>query len=187
MLNQAFIQDHFNPEEIPFRTLSNMSETVLQTMLPDLLIYMKVCFEHILHILRHLLYSAYFAYIDYKFPYTAKDGDASVEFYWIDPMLCAERIAAKSKFSRHMYFQYEPEWSWERLTNTAYHFSVFSMPTSYIIEDGLTIQYIVSKFTLIVHIRHISVNTPYSTNYAYCVYFADLINIPSLRNSVEYS
>ena len=29
-------------------------------------------------------------------------------------MLIAERKAAKSKYSGHMYFQYEPEWSWER-------------------------------------------------------------------------
>ena len=29
-------------------------------------------------------------------------------------MLSAERIAAKSKYSGHMYYQYEPEWSWER-------------------------------------------------------------------------
>ena len=35
MLNQAFIQDDFNPEDIPFRTLPNMSEAVLRTMLSD--------------------------------------------------------------------------------------------------------------------------------------------------------
>jgi hypothetical protein len=35
MLNQAFIQDNFNPEDIPFRTLPTMSDTVLKTMLPD--------------------------------------------------------------------------------------------------------------------------------------------------------
>ncbi len=33
--NQAFIQDDFNPEDIPFRTLPTMSEAVLKTMLPD--------------------------------------------------------------------------------------------------------------------------------------------------------
>ncbi len=43
-----------------------------------------------------------------------RDGDQSVEFYWVDPMLSAERIASKSKYSGHMYYQYEPEWSWER-------------------------------------------------------------------------
>ena len=35
MLNQAFIQDNFNLEDIPFRTLPTMSDTVLKTMLPD--------------------------------------------------------------------------------------------------------------------------------------------------------
>ncbi len=35
MLNQAFIQDDFNTEDIPFRTLPTMSEAVLRTMLPD--------------------------------------------------------------------------------------------------------------------------------------------------------
>jgi hypothetical protein len=35
MLNQAFIQDGLNPEDIPFRTLPTISDTVLQTMLPD--------------------------------------------------------------------------------------------------------------------------------------------------------
>jgi hypothetical protein len=45
---------------------------------------------------------------------TEKDGDQSVEFYWIEQMLSAERIAAKSEYSGHMYYQYEREWSWER-------------------------------------------------------------------------
>ncbi len=35
VLTQAFIQNDFNPEDIPFRTLPTMSDTVLQTMLPD--------------------------------------------------------------------------------------------------------------------------------------------------------
>ena len=35
MLNSAFIQDNFNPEDIPFRSLPTMSDTVLKTMLPD--------------------------------------------------------------------------------------------------------------------------------------------------------
>jgi hypothetical protein len=29
-------------------------------------------------------------------------------------MLSAERIAAESKYSGHMYYHYEPKWSWER-------------------------------------------------------------------------
>ncbi len=35
MLNHAFVQDNFNPEDIPFRTLPTMSDTVLKTILPD--------------------------------------------------------------------------------------------------------------------------------------------------------
>jgi hypothetical protein len=29
-------------------------------------------------------------------------------------MLSAEMVAAKSKYSGRMYYQYEPEWSWKR-------------------------------------------------------------------------
>jgi hypothetical protein len=32
-----------------------------------------------------------------KFLYTEEDGDLSVEFYWIDPMLSAERIALNQR------------------------------------------------------------------------------------------
>ena len=45
---------------------------------------------------------------------SAKDGDQLVDFYWIDPMFAAERIAAKSKYAGKLYLQYEPEESWER-------------------------------------------------------------------------
>ena len=75
---------------------------------------MKVYYSYIIHILQHLLYSAYSTYSYLYIVYAVKDGDQSVEFYWIDPMLSAERIAGKSKYSGHMYFQYLPEWSWER-------------------------------------------------------------------------
>ena len=57
----------------------------------------------------HILHTYYLIY-----PLTDRDGGQSVEFYWIDPMLCAERTASKSKYAGHMYYQYEPEWSWER-------------------------------------------------------------------------
>ena len=33
---------------------------------------------------------------------------------WIDPMLTAERIAAKTKYAGHLYLQFEMEDSWER-------------------------------------------------------------------------
>lgn len=42
------------------------------------------------------------------------DGDQLVDFYWIDPMLTAERIAAKSQYAGHMYYQFELEESWDR-------------------------------------------------------------------------
>ena len=43
-----------------------------------------------------------------------QDGDQLVDFYWIDPMLSAERIAAKSKFAGNLYLQFEIEDSWDR-------------------------------------------------------------------------
>jgi hypothetical protein len=42
------------------------------------------------------------------------DGDQLVDFYWIDPMLTAEHIAAKSQYAGHMYYQFELEESWDR-------------------------------------------------------------------------
>ncbi len=37
------------------------------------------------------------------------DGDQLVDFYWIDPMVTAERIAAKSQYAGHQYLQIELE------------------------------------------------------------------------------
>ncbi len=42
------------------------------------------------------------------------DGDRLVDFYWIDPMLTAERIAGKTKYAGNLYLQFEFEESWER-------------------------------------------------------------------------
>jgi hypothetical protein len=42
------------------------------------------------------------------------DGYQLVDFYWIDPMVTAERIAAKSKYAGNMYLQFEIEESWDR-------------------------------------------------------------------------
>ena len=58
-----------------------------------------------MHIL-HILHIEYFV--------SAMDGDQLVDFYWIDPMLTAERIAAKTKYAGHQYLQFEMEDSWER-------------------------------------------------------------------------
>ena len=75
---------------------------------------------------------------------SAKDGDQLVDFYWIDPMLVAECLAAKSKYAGNLKFELED--SWERpgtrafgrvngglgfrlhisSTKTASHCSVFS-------------------------------------------------------------
>ncbi len=46
--------------------------------------------------------------------YVELDGDQSVEFYWIDPVLSAERIAARTKYNGHLYYPFEPEESWDR-------------------------------------------------------------------------
>ena len=45
---------------------------------------------------------------------SAKDGDQLVDFYWIDPMLFAEHISAKSKYAGNLYLQFELEDSWKR-------------------------------------------------------------------------
>ena len=45
---------------------------------------------------------------------SALDGDQLVDFYWIDPLLNAERIVAKSKYAGKLYLQFEPEESWTR-------------------------------------------------------------------------
>jgi hypothetical protein len=37
------------------------------------------------------------------------DGDQLVDFYWIDPMVTAERIAAKSKYAGNLYLQFESQ------------------------------------------------------------------------------
>ncbi len=42
------------------------------------------------------------------------DGDQLVDFYWIDPMSTAERIAGKTKYAGNLYLQFEIEESWER-------------------------------------------------------------------------
>ena len=42
------------------------------------------------------------------------DGYQLVDFYCIDPMLTAERIAAKYKYAGNLYLQFELEGSWER-------------------------------------------------------------------------
>ena len=62
-------------------------------------------------------YMTYFAYLKncmFNISFSAMDGDQLVDFYWIDPMLTAERIAAKSQYAGHMYYQFEPEESWDR-------------------------------------------------------------------------
>ena len=45
---------------------------------------------------------------------SAMDGDQPVDFYWIDPLLSAERIAGRTKYAKKLYLQFEPQDSWER-------------------------------------------------------------------------
>ena len=42
------------------------------------------------------------------------DGDQLVDFYWIDPVMVAERLAGKSKYARKLYLKFETEDSWSR-------------------------------------------------------------------------
>ena len=60
---------------------------------------------------REFTYITYFAY---GTSVSAMDGEELVDFYWIDPMPTAERIAAKTKYAGNLYLQFEMEDSWER-------------------------------------------------------------------------
>ena len=42
------------------------------------------------------------------------DGDQLVDFYWIDPVMVAERLAGKSKYAGKLYLKFETEDSWTR-------------------------------------------------------------------------
>jgi hypothetical protein len=42
------------------------------------------------------------------------DGDQLVDFYWIDPMVTVDRIAAKFQYDGHLHLQFELEASWDR-------------------------------------------------------------------------
>ena len=42
------------------------------------------------------------------------DGDQLVNFYWIDPVMVAERSAGKSKYAGKLYLKFEAEDSWTR-------------------------------------------------------------------------
>ena len=55
----------------------------------------------------------YYIFLHIEYFVSAMDGDQLVDFYWIDPMLTAERIAAKTKYAGHLYLQFEMEDSWE--------------------------------------------------------------------------
>ena len=62
VLTQAFIQNDFNPEDIPFQTLPTMSDTVLRTMLPD---KEGKVFSANLHEGISVAYFTYFVYLPY--------------------------------------------------------------------------------------------------------------------------
>ena len=42
------------------------------------------------------------------------DGDQRVDFYWIDPVMVAERLAGKPKYAGKLYLQFKTEDSWTR-------------------------------------------------------------------------
>jgi len=42
------------------------------------------------------------------------DGDQLVDFYWIDPVMVAERLAGKLKYAGKLYFKFETQDSWTR-------------------------------------------------------------------------
>jgi hypothetical protein len=96
-----------------------MSKRIVEAMLPGLegkvykaslhegMNIFYICMIYcILHIFRILVITT-FCIIE-------QDGDQLVDFYWIDPLMNAERIVAKSKYAGKLYLQFEPEESWER-------------------------------------------------------------------------
>ena len=90
-----------------------MSKRIVEAMLPDL--QGKVN-KASLHEGMNILYIYdIFCISEFTTPFmTELDGDQLVDFYWVDPLLSAERIVAKSKYAGKLYLQFEPEESWER-------------------------------------------------------------------------
>lgn len=60
-------------------------------------------------------YFAFFAYYIHNIIFSSeRDGDQLVDFYWIDPLLSAERIVGRTKYAKKLYLQFEREESWDK-------------------------------------------------------------------------
>ena len=103
-----------------------MAKHIVETMLPehDAKIHKLSLHERKWLQLEMCIYDIFCIFCMSNLSFSAMDGDQLVDFYWIDPMLTAERIAAKSQYAGHMYYQFELEES------SAYS-SVQQQPGSY--------------------------------------------------------
>ena len=104
------VQADFDPEGIQFKTFPTMARHIVDAMLPKEQGKINKISLHegswSMPVFKHFLYN--------NIIFSAMDGDQLVDFYWINPMLTAERIAAKTKYAGNLYLQFEPEDSWER-------------------------------------------------------------------------
>ena len=93
-----------------------MAKHIVETMLPehDAKIHQLSLHERKWLQLEMCIYDIFCIFCMSNLSFSAMDGDQLVDFYWIDPMLTAERIAAKSKYAGHMHYQFELEESWDR-------------------------------------------------------------------------
>ena len=111
------VQADFDPEGIQFKTFPTMARHIVDAMLPKEQGKINKISLHegswSMPVFKHFLYN--------NIIFSAMDGDQLVDFYWINPMLTAERIAAKTKYAGNLYLQFEPEDSWERPGVRALH------------------------------------------------------------------
>ena len=93
-----------------------MAKHIVETMLPehDAKIHKLSLHERKWLQLEMCIYDIFCIFCMSNLSFSAMDGDQLVDFYWIDPMLTAERIAAKTQYAGHMYYQFELEESWDR-------------------------------------------------------------------------
>ena len=99
--------------------MRTMSKKIVEAMLPGLegKVYkaslhegMNIFYIYIIYCILHI----FCIFLLTTFCIIDLDGVQLVDFYWIDPLMNAERIVAKSKYAGKLYLQFEPEESWER-------------------------------------------------------------------------